>query len=269
MNDESGTWHYGLIARWWAEFNLAEPEQLDYFGRAIRQFGEPALDLGCGAGRILVPLLTRGLDIDGSDISADMIAHAQAAAAKAGFTPRLTVEPMHEIDLDRTYRTIYMCGSFGIGGRRDHDREALRRAYQHLTPEGALLITDHELPYGRPDEKGWALWLPGHRHGIPREWPAEGDRRTTADGDVIELLSRLVEFNPLEQRRTMEMRARLWHDGLIVTEEGYSLKECWYFAQEILLMLDDAGFRDVQVQGNYTGRKANADDGMVVFVARK
>ncbi len=61
VDAESGTWHYGLIARWWAEFNAAAPEELAYFRAAIRRFGEPALDLGCGRGRILMPLLAQGL----------------------------------------------------------------------------------------------------------------------------------------------------------------------------------------------------------------
>ena len=225
MSAESGTWHHGLIARWWAEFNVAEPEELAYFRAAIRRFGEPALDTGCGTGRILIPLLTGGLDVDGSDISADMIALTEAQAKKAGFAPRLTVQPMHELDLGRAYRTIYMCGSFGIGGRRDHDREALRRAYRHLEPGGALLIANYEFPYADRDEKGWARWLPGHRVGIPHEWPTEGDRRRTSDGDEIELLSRLAELDPLEQRRTLEMRARLWRGGQMVKEETYRLKQ--------------------------------------------
>jgi hypothetical protein len=35
-----------------------------------------------------------------------------------GLTPRLTAPPTHELELARTYRTIFMCGVFGIGGRR-------------------------------------------------------------------------------------------------------------------------------------------------------
>ena len=266
---ESGTWHYGLIGRWWAEFNVADPEELAYFRAAIRRFGEPALDLGCGTGRILVPLLADGLDVDGSDISADMIAAAEAQTALHGFAPRLTVQAMHQLDLPRTYRTIYMCGSFGIGGRRDHDREALRRAYRHLAPGGALLIANHHLPYADRDETGWAQWLPGRRVGTPHEWPTQGDRRRASDGDEIELVSRLAEFDPLAQRKTLEMRARLWRHGQVVKEESYRLKENLYFAQEILLLLDEAGFHDLAVEGGYTGRPAAADDGMVAFVARR
>jgi hypothetical protein len=177
---------------------------------------------------------------------------------------------MHELDLGRRYRTIFMCGSFGIGGRRDHDREALRRAYRHLEPGGALLIANHELPYAVGDETRWARWLPGHRDGVSREWPTEGgERRRFSDGDEVEWLGRPSELDPLEQRLTMDVRVRLWRSGEIVKEESYRLKESLYFVQEILLMLDEAGFRDVAVEGGYTGRPATADDGMVVFVARR
>jgi SAM-dependent methyltransferase len=268
VDAESGTWHYGLIARWWAEFNAAEPEELAYFRAAIRRFGEPALDLGCGTGRILVPLLRDGLDVDGSDVSADMIAATEAQTIKHGFKPQLSVQPMHQLHLDRRYRTIYLCGAFGIGGRRDHDREALRRAYHHLDPGGGLVIANHEVPYAA-DEKAWARWLPRHGDGIPEEWPADGDRRTTSDGDEIELVSRLAELDPLEQRRTLEIRARLRRGDQIVKEEAYSLKECLYFAQEVLLLLEEAGFRDLAVEGGYTGLPATADDATVTFVARK
>ena len=50
---------------------------------------------------------------------------------------------------------------------------------------------------------------------------------------------------------------------------GVSLRISLYFVQEIWLMLDEAGFRDVAVEAGYTGRPATADDGMVAIVARK
>lgn len=268
VSGEFGTWHHGLIARWWAEFNVATPEELAYFEAAIRRFGEPVLDLACGTGRIMMPLIAKGFDVDGSDISADMIALARADAAKRGFKPILTVQPMHELDLGRAYRTIYICGSWGLGGRRDYDRQTLTRVYQHLQPGGALLITHHNLPYD-DDEKGWALWLPGHRDGPRSEWPTEGDRKTASDGDDIEMLFRQGDLDPLGQRVTYHMRARLWHEGQIARQEEYQLKISIYFVQEILLMLEGAGFRDVAVEAAYTGRPATANDGMVAFVATK
>jgi len=265
VDEESGTWHYGLIARWWAEFNQAEPRELEYYRTAIRKFGEPVIDLGCGTGRFLVPLSADGFDIDGVDISADMIAAARTQLPKV-HTSQLSVQGLHELRLDRTYRTAYMCGVIGIGGSRDHDREALRRVHHYLEPGGALLII-HRLPYD--GEEGWADWLPGHRAAYPPPWPDAGDRRLAADGDEIELLSREEEFDPLEQQLVLAMRARLWREGSVLKEESYVLKACLYFAQEIVLMLNDAGFRDVAIEGDYTGIPATGDDGNVIFVATR
>lgn len=264
---ETGTWHHGLVARWWDEFNVAEPDELARFAAAIDEFGQPVLDLGCGTGRILLPLLAAGFDADGTDVSADMIALAAGRTGREGFTPGLAVQALHELDLPRRYRTAFLCGVFGIGASRGQDREALRRVRAHLEPGGALLI-DHQLPYADMDAERWARWLPGGRAGIPRAWPAEGDRRETADGDEIELISRLGAFDPLEQRSVLEMRARLWRAGKVVAEEEGRLTENRYFVQEVLLLLSEAGFPDVTVEGGHTGRAATPDDETVMFVAR-
>jgi SAM-dependent methyltransferase len=114
------TWHYGVVARWWAEFIDDGPE-IDYFRRRIEASGEPALDAGCGTGRLLLPFLRGGLDVDGSDISADMIALCRAAAEREGLSPALYVQPLHELDLPRRYRTICVCGALGLGSTREQD----------------------------------------------------------------------------------------------------------------------------------------------------
>jgi hypothetical protein len=236
-----GTWHYGLVARWWAETNTAEPDEIAYYVDAIRRFGEPALDVGCGTGRLLKPLLAAGLDIDGTDISGDMLAFAEAEAREHGREPRLIACPAHGLALDRAYRTIYLCGVFGIGASREQDR----------------------------DEQGWARWLPGHRADVPREWRDEGERRRLRDGDELELFTRLGSLDPLAQRQVLELRARLWHGDAIVREEASRLTENLYFAQELLLMLADAGFLEASIEGPHTGRPATDDDAAVVFVARR
>jgi SAM-dependent methyltransferase len=256
------------VARWWAEFTVAEPRELAYYRAAIERFGQPALDLACGAGRLLIPLLGAGLDVDGVDGSPDMIAQADARSIREGLVSRTFVQAMDELDLSRTYRTVLICDSFGLGGRRDRDREALLRVYRHLAPGGALVLS-HWLPYEGANERRWARWLPGHRTDVPRDWPTEGERRRTADGDEIELVSRLAALDPLNQVQTLEMQARLWHDGHVVAQEEHALRENLYFAQELLLMLADAGFEGVTIEAGYERRPAAPDDGFVVIVARR
>ena len=82
------TWHHGLIARWWANFNLDGPEIA--FFRSYVESGQPALDVGCGSGRLLVPWVADGLDVDGVDASADMIEACRYAACASAATPPCT-----------------------------------------------------------------------------------------------------------------------------------------------------------------------------------
>ena len=262
------TWHYGLIARWWAEFNTATPEELAYFRSAIETYGEPALDLACGAGRLLIPLAAEGFDVEGVDLSPDMLAEAAALARGKGLSPALHTSALHEMDLPRRYKTVYCCDSFGLGGQRAYDELAMSRVYEHLVPGGAFVF-NHYLPYDEVDKDRWADWLPEHRPKGPNDWRESGDRRTLADGDELELIGRYLDFDPLLQRYTREMRAVLRRGGKVIATEENVLQENLYFAQELVLMLRAAGFVDIRIEGLYSGSPASADDSTVVFTARR
>lgn len=259
------TWHYGLVARWWAEFNLDGPE-IDYFRRFV-QAGQPALDVACGAGRLLVPYLHAGLEVDGSDISADMLERVRERVEREGLVaPNLHAQAMHELDLPRRYRTIVMCGGFGLGGNREHDVEGLRRIYEHLEAGGTFVL-DNETPYAQSFL--WRYWLKGDREELPRPYREAGDRRTTSDGTEIELRSRILEVDPLAQRVVIEMCARLWDDAELVAEEEHTLAMTLYFTYEIVLLLEAVGFVDIELRAGYEDRAPTGDDDFVVFVARK
>jgi len=265
MLKEAQTWHYGLVAQWWAEFNLERPEIL-YFQELIGQYGQPVLDLACGTGRLLLPYLRLGLDVDGCDLSADMLALCREKAAREGFAPTLLQQPMHALQPPRLYRTVVLCGAFGLGGSVENDQEALCRIFQALEPGGALLL-DLYLPYQQADE--WQYWLVENRSKLPEAWPAPGKRKLAADGSEFELQVRLAAFDPLEQVATRQLRMTLRREGKVVAQEERTLLERLYLKHELLLMLAAAGFRDVQVQGGYKQAEATVEDGILVFIAEK
>lgn len=265
MSKTPQTWHYGLVAQWWAEFNQAGPE-IPYFQKLIERHGQPALDVACGAGRLLLPYLQAGLDVDGCDISSDMLALCRAKAEQKGPTPRLYAQAMHELDLPRQYKTLFVCGAFGIGGDRQQDVEALRRFYHYLEPGGVLALDSH-VPYA--NAQTWQYWTPEKRRQLPKAWPTSGERKRAADGSEYELRLRIAEVDPLEQLLTLQIRIERWQDKQRIAEEENTLKHRLYFKNELLLMLQQAGFTDIVIQGDYTEAAATAEHGVLVFIAKK
>ena len=180
----------------------------------------------------------------------------------------LYAHAMHELDIPRRYRTIVVCGGFGLGGHREHDAEGLRRVYEHLEP-GGLLVLDNEVPYASSPSHWWKYWLKEARAELPRPSPDEGERRLGSDGVEYELRSRLVDFDALSQRITLEMRASMRRDGELLVEDEHVLVMTLYFTHEVQLMLEQAGFVHVELRAGYTNASPTRDDDFVVLHARK
>jgi len=142
--------------------------------------------------RLLIPFLRAGLDVDGCDVSADRIAVCREQAEREGLAPTLFVQSMHELDPPRTYKTIFVCGGFGLGSDRERDAEALRRFYKHLDPGGTLVL-DNENRYS--SAYPWRYWRKDERSALPRaREPLESaERRRGSDGAEYALQFRLVD----------------------------------------------------------------------------
>ena len=263
---ETQTWHYGVVARWWAEFNTEGPE-IAYFQTFV-EAGQPALDVACGTGRLLIPYLQAGLDVDGCDISPDMLALCRERAEREGLSPNLYQQAMHELDLPRRYRTIYVCGGFGLGGNRDHDEVALRRIYEHLEPGGALVL-DNEVPYDDAGRSGryWTTRIDVEScrsHGPNR---ASGERVRTAPSTSS---ARRARRGRPARTAGDEGDARVHvARGRLVEQDEHVLKMTFYFTNELRLMLERAGFVDIQMRGDLTDDEPTSDTESIVYIARK
>jgi SAM-dependent methyltransferase len=263
---EPQIWHHGLVARAWAELQTAGGDEAAYFQSVIESAGQPALDLGCGTGRLLLLYLQAGFEVDGCDYSADMLAHCREHALRAGYTPGLYHQAIHELDLPRRYRTIFACGVIGLGGERRLTLQALRRCYEHLRP-GGVFAFDYSPRWNDPP--AWRSRLPAERRALPEAWPESTARTPLADGSELEVATRTVAMDPLEEVATREIRSRLWRNGELAQEEVHTQKVEDYSKHELILMLERAGFTAITLTGDYRDEPATADHATLVFIARK
>jgi len=261
------TWHHGLVARVWGEKIQDPTKEKPFFDRIIASSGEPVLDVGCGAGRLLIPWLRDELDADGCDVSRDMLDQCRARADREEIEPRLYCQATHEIDLPRAYRTIVMCGAIGLGGDRHRDLEGLRRCYRHLE-KGGVFVLDSDVPWA--SEEDWLGWRGAQTQS--EDWPppvAPEERGTFEDGTQFEMCARTAHFNPLTQVSRLEIRVRHYVEGVPAAEEVHPILIRTYLPAELVAMLEDIGYERIETFGDYAESPASADDSVHVFVAYK
>jgi hypothetical protein len=152
----------------------------------------------------------------------------------------------------------------GLGSTRAQDEDALRRMHDSLEPGGTLVL-DHETPYANAGR--WPLWTRDGRAQLPEAWPEPGARDRAADGAEYELRVRALDLDPLDQTLAYEIRADKWVNGEHVAEETHALSMRMYFRDELLLLLERAGFSEVDVRGGYAGAPPTADNDFLVYTA--
>lgn len=235
----------------------------DFIKALITQNGGAALDVGCGTGRLLLRYLADGLAVEGIDTSADMLAICREKAQQQGLQPMLYEGYMQNLDLPRHYRTIYVpCGTYCLVTDREQAMETLRRFHNHLEPGGMLVFNLFWVfSSGEP--------LSTNPTAVDANWKHLYDT-TLPDGRVVKQHMRLNKLDKSEQLFLAERRYQLYDVDQLVAEEIFPANEHWYFKYEMMMMLQAAGFSEVQIKGDWTPTDFSADQhSVMVFMARK
>src|SRR5262249_28655898 len=126
--------YHGLLAATWDLFrgDMSGWADRGFYRELIIRYGEPALDVGCGTGRLLLDYLAAGIDVDGVDNSPEMLRICSAKAEAAGLGPTVYCQEMEWMDLPRRYRTILVpSSSFQLVTHSGAAEAAMHRFREH------------------------------------------------------------------------------------------------------------------------------------------
>ncbi|MGW7070986.1 class I SAM-dependent methyltransferase [Streptomyces sp. NPDC054855] len=188
--------------------------------------GSRVLDLCCGPGLYLVPLVHRGYTVTGVDLSAELLKRAEAACADAAVDVRLIRADMLTHVEPQTYDVVLnVFTSFGYFDDPQDNFRVLRNAHESLVPGGQLLID----VMGKEVLAGWI----GHPQLV------ELDGAYVVQRDTV-----------LDSWTRLRTDWTLVRDG--VAREA-SITSFLFSAAELRTLLEDAGFTGVECFGGFDG----------------
>lgn len=134
---------FDVFARFYdADFG-AYQEDIPLFLNFAHRTGDPILEVGCGTGRVLIPLAKAGYTVTGVDVSAAMLERARAKLEAEGLTERVTLvhADVNELALGRKFALIiYAANSFMHHVTQAEQIHVLKRLREHLRPGGLLIL---------------------------------------------------------------------------------------------------------------------------------
>jgi ubiquinone/menaquinone biosynthesis C-methylase UbiE len=126
------------------DFDHPFTEDIPFYIEYTKETGGPILELGCGTGRILLPLAKLGYIIYGIDLSENMLAIAKQKLTKKGLDHSVTLinTSMTEFNLDeKSFALAFIAArSFMHLYSQEDQISCLESIFRHLRSGGLLII---------------------------------------------------------------------------------------------------------------------------------
>lgn len=216
------------------------------------------LDLGCGTGRVLIPLLESGFEVVGLEYSPQMLALCRARLARRDLEAELVRGDMRDFELGESRFGAIMIPGFSAQLLLD-DADliaCLARCREHLLPGGRLVV-----PCYQPWEMIW--------DSEDEQFLEERRRKPANDAGEIWVAYQGWKLDRLKQRLLLTNRIeRQAADGSTLQSEEKGMTLRWDSPHEMLSLFGKAGFGDVELFGDFTFEPPEADSESIVYVAR-
>jgi SAM-dependent methyltransferase len=221
-------------------------EDVRFYLEHARTAGPRVLELGCGTGRVLLPVARAGVAITGVELSGSMLAICRdklaAEPAEVQSRVRLVEADMRRVDLGETYSLAMIpFRPFQHLLTVDDQLACLRSIHRHLRPGGALVFD---------------LFNPSLQMLVDEthtsEWGDEPEFTTPA-GERVLRRARVARRDWLHQIQDLEMIYYVTSPDGSTRRDVESFRLRHLFRYEVEHLLVRAGFENVRVYSDFGG----------------
>lgn len=223
-------------------YDISKPvacsKEVDFYADILQGVKGPILEAMCGSGRLLLPLLRLGFEIDGFDNSVEMLESCQKRCLSENLKVSLFNQPI-ESPLLRKYAFIFIAvGSFQLITDRAEALKVLRILHSYLLPGGSLIL-DTFIPWD-------SIKSSIEGDSLSKEKKIVSSSRVVSCPDGAEiLLQSLTTIDPWEQLEISKNQYEKRVDGKVIALEEEDLIVRWYYPHEMELFLEKAGFSQI------------------------
>jgi len=233
-----------------ARRNRLQASEQFYLEEARRAGGE-VLELGCGTGRLTIPLAQAGIRITGVDLSSSMLERVREKAVKTNVRIEFVQADMRSFDLARQFAAVLIPGNSLLHLATIADlKQCLAQVRRHLAPAGCLIF----------DISKWDLSAlardPSERHAVLQV-------RDPERGEIV--VEETSSYDAVRQVRHI-----VWYfsapDAPDFRVIDYHLRVI--FPQELTLLLDACGFSLEERYGEFPRQPFTSMSPRQVCIAR-
>ena len=227
---------------------------IDFYVALARQANGPVLDIACGTGRILLPILQAGIDADGLDLFQPMLETARRKATALGLAPNLHRGDMANFELPRRYALILITfNAFCHMLTTDDQLRCLSCIRRHLLP-GGLLAFDGA-------SRAWHGSAPQNQRELEGEFNDPGTGKTMRCYDTRSF-DRVAQIQ--RSRNEVELDEP---DGTTRIIHCSEFLVRWTYKAEMDLLLRSAGFAQHEIFGGFDRRPLEQETDQLVALA--
>jgi SAM-dependent methyltransferase len=230
-------------------------EDIDLYVAVALARGGRVLDAGCGTGRLMLPLLRSGAQVDGVDVTPGMIERCRSKVAAEGYTAELRCQALQRLRMDAHYETaIAAYNVFNFLLSQEDQVAALRALWAHLNPGGLLM-----LGVGGPDV---------YRVGQDESMEFLSYRTPDPDAAVQAFVYVAYDHDEIAQIADGRARLELYRDGLLTEQRSERRLRRWVYPAEMRLLLQAAGFEDIRITDTFGDEAEMIEDELVYWATR-